>query len=331
MTARIYKNYLPELADEALKQSRKAWQWAKDHPSVPFNNPSSSGGYPAINTGGYGDGTFGDEFAWCAAELYVTTREIEYYNEFGLDKNTYDVPGWGNVRTLGLLSIIINRKSLTAEADTTLAKSKLVDLIAGAKNNTVISPYRIPGDFFYWGGNSGYGNRGMILMQAYKLTGDAGYFNAALSTLDYLLGRNATSYCFVTGTGTKRPMNIHHRVSGSDGITEPVPGFLVGGPNSGNVDDDCGASAYPSTLPAKAYLDMTCSYSTNEVAINWNAPLAFVAGLFSVNILLISWIPCLCILLFLRMRLLYRIKLALNTSFISREMQNGRLHLMSTG
>ncbi|MBN1416934.1 MAG: glycoside hydrolase family 9 protein [Bacteroidales bacterium] len=278
MTARIYKDYLPELADEALKQSKKAWQWAKDHPNVSFRNPSASDGYPAISTGAYGDGTFSDEFAWCAAELYVTTKEVQYYNEFNLENSTFDVPGWGNVRTLGLLSLVVNRKSLTAEADTVLAQSKLIDLIVGARNNTVTSPYRIPGDYFYWGGNGAYANRGMILMQAFKLTEDVSYFNAAVSTLDYLLGRNATQYCFVTGIGTKHPMHIHHRISGSDGIAEPIPGFIAGGPNPGNVSDDCGASSYPSLLPAKAYADLLCSYSTNEVAINWNAPLAFLAG-----------------------------------------------------
>lgn len=278
MTARIYKDYMPELAEEALQKSKKAWQWAKDHPNVRFTNPLSSGGYPALSTGEYGDGSFADEFAWCAAELYVTTKEVHYYNEFKLESSTFDVPGWGNVRTLGLLSLVVNRKFLTTEADTTLAKNKLISLINGARNNMITSPYRIIGDYFYWGGNNGYANRGMLLMQAFSLTGDAGYFNAAVSTLDYLLGRNATQYCFVTGIGTKRPMNIHHRPSGADGISEPIPGFLVGGPNPGDVNADCGASSYPSLLPAKAYVDLQCSYSTNEIAINWNAPLAFLAG-----------------------------------------------------
>lgn len=276
ITARIYKNYLPDLADQALKQSVKAWQWAKDHPKITFNNPAASGSYPAIGTGGYGDSNFDDEFSWCAAELYVTTKDATYYSEIGLDK-TYDVPGWPNVRTLGLLSLLVHKDSLTAEADTTLAISKLINLVTDAKNNIVNSPYRIPGDFFYWGGNNAYANRGMLFMQAFKLTKNAAFFNAALSSLDYLLGRNATTYCFVTGTGTKRPMNIHHRISGADGIAEPIPGLLVGGPSTGSISD-CGASQYPSSLSAKSYLDMQCSYSTNEIAINWNAPLAFLAG-----------------------------------------------------
>jgi endoglucanase len=67
----------------------------------------------------------------------------------------------------------------------------------------------------------------------------------------------------------------HHRQSAADGIAAPVPGFVIGGPHSGQQD---GCAGYPSDLPARSYLDDWCSYSTNEVAINWNAPLAYVAG-----------------------------------------------------
>ena len=49
-----------------------------------------------------------------------------------------------------------------------------------------------------------------------------------LTNMDYLLGRNATGYCFVTGTGFKSPMRPHHRPSIADGIEDPVPGLLVG-------------------------------------------------------------------------------------------------------
>lgn len=276
MTARIYKKYLPDLADQALKQSLKAYQWAKNNPDVEFNNPSASGIYPAVGTGGYGDSSFGDEFSWCASELYITTKDDNYYDEIGLD-GSYDLPGWGNVKTLGLLSLIVNKDSLSSIADTSLVIQKLTDVVANTQNNIVNSAYRIPGDLFYWGGNNAYANWGMLFIQAFRQTKNANYFNAALSSLDYLLGRNATKYCFVTGTGTKNPKNIHHRISGSDGIVEPIPGLLVGGPNADDVSD-CGASQYPSTFPAKSYADLLCSYSTNEIAINWNAPLAFLVG-----------------------------------------------------
>ena len=70
-------------------------------------------------------------------------------------------------------------------------------------------------------------------------------------------------------------MNIHHRPSGADGVPEPVPGFLVGGPNT-SVMNDCGPFVSRSKFPAASYTDSECSYSTNEICINWNAPLFFV-------------------------------------------------------
>jgi len=276
MTSRIYRKYDPELADKALDQAVKAWAWAKANPKVAFNNPSASGGYPAIGTGGYGDSNFSDEFSWCAAELYISTKDPAFYSDIKISVNS-DLPGWGNVRTLGLLSLVVNRGNLTSEADTVLIKNRLVNQVSNSLGNIITSAYRIPGDFFYWGGNNAYANWGMLYLQAFRLTGNASYFNGAVSVMDYLLGRNATSYCFVTGAGTKSPKNIHHRISGADGIPEPVPGLLVGGPNPSDVSD-CGASSYPSKYAAKSYLDQQCSYSTNEIAINWNAPLAFLTG-----------------------------------------------------
>src|SRR5690606_13079843 len=40
-------------------------------------------------------------------------------------------------------------------------------------------------------------------------------------------------------------------------------------------EDGCN---YPSKLPARSYTDDWCSFASNEVAINWNAPLVFLAA-----------------------------------------------------
>jgi endoglucanase len=72
-------------------------------------------------------------------------------------------------------------------------------------------------------------------------------------------------------------MRVHDRKSESDDVTAPIPGMLVGGANNKNMHD-CGESSYPSIHPALCYLDAICSYSTNEIAINWNAPLAYIVS-----------------------------------------------------
>ena len=277
MSARIYKTYYPEFANECLTKAELAWNWAKANSNVPFNNPGSEGGYPAVVTGGYGDNTFTDELFWAASELYITTQKSIYYKDINLNLG-FNLPGWPNVQTLGILSLAGHRKSLPTITDTTKIKKILVDLANGFvtyRENT--SPYKIPNNAFHWGSNSVPANQGMILLSAFLINPDKKYFDAALSAFDYLLGRNATTYCFVTGYGSKYPKKIHHRPSGADGIAEPIPGFLAGGPNPGNTYD-CGNSSYPTTIPARCFIDEECSYSTNEIAINWNAPLVFLSG-----------------------------------------------------
>ncbi|NMC38260.1 MAG: hypothetical protein GYA41_08055, partial [Bacteroidales bacterium] len=95
-------------------------------------------------------------------------------------------------------------------------------------------------------------------------------------------GKNAVGYSFVTGFGSKPAMNPHFRLSATDGIDEPIPGWVVGGPNSHLQDQRSERNptgvVYLSSEPAKCYMDLVESYASNEIAINWNAPLAYITG-----------------------------------------------------
>jgi endoglucanase len=127
---------------------------------------------------------------------------------------------------------------------------------------------------FIWGSNAVAANQSMVLINAYFITKDKKYIDNALSNLDYILGRNATGYSFITGVGHRPTMHPHHRPSVADGIEDPVPGLLAGGPNPGK-QDNC---RYESSEPELAYSDTDCSYASNEIAINWNAPIVYVAN-----------------------------------------------------
>ena len=121
----------------------------------------------------------------------------------------------------------------------------------------------------------------MLMCVAHRLSGEEKYLVGAERINDYVLGKNATGYCFLTGFGSKRVMHPHHRPSGADGISEPVPGFVVGGPN--NDRQDQGEVEYLSPYPARAYVDAEPSYASNEVCINWNAPAVYVLGYLEQN------------------------------------------------
>jgi len=76
-------------------------------------------------------------------------------------------------------------------------------------------------------------------------------------------------------------MKPHHRPSEADGILEPIPGFVVGGPNQFLNDPILQQYFNQNTPPALCYIDHLQSWASNEVAINWNAPLVFLAGYFN--------------------------------------------------
>ncbi len=270
-----YESAYPGMSAQMLTAAENAWAWAKANPSIYYTQPSD------ISTGGYGDNNVTDEFFWAAAELYITTKNDSYYTELNPANVTADVPWWGGVKSLGWISLGRHIDSLTLAADKNLIKSRLDGVAAGIATKKAASAYGVSmetGDFG-WGSNSGALNQAMMLLAAYDLDQTKNqYLNAAQAILDYVLGRNATDYSFVTGYGNLTPQKIHHRPSGADGIAAPIPGFIAGGPNPGQQDKSGCTVAYPSNLPAKSYLDEECSYASNEIAINWNAPLVFVSA-----------------------------------------------------
>jgi endoglucanase len=287
-SARIFANFktqFPGFSDTCLKASQKAYEWGKKNPLIAYKQDEISKAYPpVIVTGAYDDTNLGDEYRWAALELYATTGKQDFYKDAKISPITgsFDVPNWQSVGTLGIYSLVHVRTKFPS-ADGKAVEKGLLTLADKLKNEALkTSAYGVPmgadNNDFVWGSNAVDANEGVLLLQAYDLTKDKSYLKAAMAALDYLLGRNATGYCFVTGFGTKSTMHPHHRPSEADGIAEPIPGFLAGGPNPGVQDKgNCPDAKYPSELPALAYLDHMCSYASNEIAINWNAPLVYLA------------------------------------------------------
>ena len=60
----------------------------------------------------------------------------------------------------------------------------------------------------------------------------------------------------------------------ADGVVDPVPGLLAGGPNPGMQDK----VQLASLVPDEAYIDNDQAYAVNEIAINWNAPFAYLVN-----------------------------------------------------
>jgi endoglucanase len=278
--ARVYRDFYPDMAIECLKAAETAWIWARNNPEVLYEqNEMNKKFQPAIETGAYGNRQLDDEWVWAASELYISTHNKEYL-DFISHPESFELPNWGNVSWLGYYSLLRfsdELKYLPVELMSQikhqlLQKTEEYVAAAAATDYRVVMGHQDAD--FVWGSNSVAANQGVALLQAYLLTGEAKYLNHALGNLDYILGRNATGYSYVTGFGHKSPQDPHHRPSAAMADIPPVPGFMVGGPNPGQQD----ACNYSSAIPAESYVDSYCSYASNEVAINWNAPFAYLVN-----------------------------------------------------
>lgn len=262
-----YETEKPGYSATLIAAAKEAYNWAKANPTDYFTNPSD------VRTGEYGDRNVMDEFQWAATELFITTKETTYKEDIRLNSINNTVPNWQSVGGLALFSMNYHSSIITDDIDVDLAKSKLLDRANILKTRINNSPMRIgmSGGDYVWGSNGVAANQIVYLIQAYEASKDETYLNAAYKGVEYLLGRNGTGFSFISGFGDTSPVEPHHRISFADGITNPIPGMLAGGPQPGQ-QDQC---FYISNAAAKSYSDTWCSYSTNEVTINWNAPLAY--------------------------------------------------------
>lgn len=259
-------NSLSSLADSCRDAALRAYAWAEKNPNTIFRNPEG------VVTGEYGDFYLRDEWFWASTEMWLMTDEKKYADNVYRFVVPPTIPSWGNVGALAYYSMATAKRQL-GTIDWRKSVTGLADSIAAVEAQ---SPVALSMTNYDWGSNSTVANHGMLNIIAYKLTDNVKYFDSALNNMHYLLGRNALGRSFVTGHGVNPPMHIHHRISAADGIEDPVPGFLCGGPNL-DVLTDCNSNVFRSQYPAKSYADASCSYSTNEIAINWNAPLVFLA------------------------------------------------------
>ncbi len=283
--ARLFAQYDEEFAATLLDAARATYEAALAHPDV--HAPAAAG---SDGGGPYDDSDVSDEHYWAAAELYVTTGEQRYADDLSASEHhTGDVfgPGgfsWGATAALGRLSLatVPNdlpdrdavRASVVAGADAYLAAQ------ADQPWGSVYSP---TGGVYDWGSNSSVANILVVVATAYDLTGEARYLDGTLEGLDYLFGRNALNLSYVTGWGTVSSQNQHSRWFAAQldpSLPHPPPGSLAGGPNSiqGTWDPTMQAAFTQGCAPATCYLDEIQSWASNEITINWNSAMSWVAS-----------------------------------------------------
>ncbi len=279
--SRVWRDIDPDLSAVYITRARESWNWAIQNPDVVYHNPED------VKTGEYGHSDFKGDFYWAAAELFVSTGESEFKNY--LSENSVDftfVPeeNWRNyLKNLGYYALLLPESKLSDSEKDVLIKAILAEADLQTENLEKC-PYRQPLSTFAWGSNSDVLDLGIIFAQAYRISHEKKYLDAAIETTDYIFGKNAVGISFVTGFGTSAVKHPHMRLSEADGIDEPIPGWIAGGPNVYMQDAYPGGVTYTSKEPARAYMDLMESFASNEIAINWNAPLVYMCGFLDVTL-----------------------------------------------
>ena len=264
----LYKDIDADFAATCLAAAENAWSYLEEHDGEDsYTNPDD------IVTGEYPDKFYGDEYLWAAVELYIATGDESYktYINTALEENKTQIKyglGWAAVGYYAAYDYTIY------VGDNDDLKNKILDEADDLVESTQSDGYGVSlKSSFPWGSNMNVANNGMLLSMANNISAKDEYVECAKSQLDYLLGRNSVSYCYVTGYGTVSPENTHHRPSQVLGYS--MKGMLVGGPDSDLEDSYSKAVLYGYAIES-CYVDNAQSYSCNEVTVYWNSPLIYL-------------------------------------------------------
>ena len=288
--ARVYERYDRAFSRRLLAAATTAYAAAKATPALYAPAPDAALD-PNPGSGPYNDSNVTDEFYWAAAELFITTGSKTYRTDVTASPwHTADVfgPGgfgWADTAALGRLDLatVPNRLGDKSRIRRSVVAGGRAYLAAQA-TQPFGQAYAPAGGNYTWGSNSAILNNMQVMGTAFDISGDKRLRDGVLRSMDYLLGRNALNLSYVTGYGDVFSKNQHSRMYANQidpTLPNPPAGTVAGGPNStaASTGDPVATPLFKNGCAAQfCYIDDIGSWSTNEITINWNAPLSWVAS-----------------------------------------------------
>ncbi|MCE5300170.1 MAG: glycoside hydrolase family 9 protein [Spirochaetia bacterium] len=263
--SRAYMPYDTGAAQECLAAAEKSGEFLER------NRVTHKADQKGFSTGTYDTG-YNDDRLWALAELWDATGEEKYLKAFEKEVSQYTVKfdvdwDWGNVKNLAMITYLFSGRQGREASLVDDMKKQLIACADKIVQTASDHPYARPlGSLYYWGCNGTVARQTVILQAANRVICNRKYTDTAADALSHLFGRNTYCRSYVTGLGHNPPMHTHDRRSMADGIARPWPGYLVGG-----------------GLNATGWSDDEGSFSTNEIAINWNASLIYALAGFLHN------------------------------------------------
>ena len=275
--ARVFKPFDPVGAKRYLERARAAYAYAIARTDEPQPTYSVGGGAPDQGEG-WDARRLSSAWCWAAGQLYATTGEEEFFEEFR--KRAMDATGVYSdavSRWAVLWGVLGTGKS---DGDQALHDSLKKQLLQAADDGVKLVEER--GTKGYrasapknggWGATSAVVKNIEAVTRAYMLTKDRKYRDAIATSIDFTLGMNPSEMSWMTGAGTDYPMDPVNANSISDDVDEPSPGILIYGPTAYYKDNKC--ALYPDKEQMGFYrrvVDLhgfppSCEYSVWETQV----------------------------------------------------------------
>ena len=277
----IYAPFDKPFAEKLKAAATRAFDYLLEHPdTIKFKNPEG------CNTGEYGEYDDTDNRYWAAAEMFVLTGSKQAHAEFERTGGqlagmpTYLRTSFGHwaVGGFGSLAYILDehpdKNETRAQELMGFINGEAYWLTDKAAENGYCAAMNC--DDFFWGSNMRMMHNAMLMIFAFRFTGNRKFLRYAEDQIHVLLGRNPLGISYVTGCGEYCCNDPHLRPAYADGIDECIPGMVCGGPNH-DLNDWKAKELIPGdTPPMKCFADNKDCFSLNEVTIYWNAAAAVV-------------------------------------------------------
>jgi|GEM_PF-709767 len=231
------------------------------------------------------------------------------------EEGSIALPGLTATRISPLTNLLTRARTIV---DNQIERKLSGSAVASYKTPSIPYSYTDNNTNFPWGSNGEILNRALILALASDYTTNAtdkaDFRNGVVASMNYLLGNNPLKRSYISGYGANALSNPHHRFFAKNDLlgwaTVPA-GFVAGGPNTrdmasveaGATRDDQGeindksakyflnttrkqclvnpSSGVGAVYPMRCHNDYWLDFGSNEVAINWQAPLVWVSQFLS--------------------------------------------------
>lgn len=291
----VYREFDQTFANRCLAAARSGWLWMVANPNS-TNDGSPSGGTMFNNYAQGGDqALLKTNKMWAAAGMLYATGEAQYETAF---QQNYESPSWiSSYSKSDAFAATLYLRATTGTNATTKQqiRQQIFQMADGVRNDANTHPFQVA-THYYWGATSNAMHRsGQFSVRAYLLdTTRTADRDQALYNLDWIFGRNYLNQVYLSGvSGASKPRlrGFHHWMKALNANPWHFPGALGGGPNQAPDGWDVsypnnqpfpqwgywGDPANPrdGSTPVEGRFTDNDSWSTNEVAINWNAAIVY--------------------------------------------------------